>query len=381
MSDDLRMQWINRVEEALAKAQILPMMEASFPFPWDEAAAQIGKALSLKELAINARPSEWKMEEGILAGMGNEPVTVSFEVAPIDGLLQWIMSSEDVAALSAACLSSHQKIEGFSDRRIQEGFYQFLLLEVLHALDEIKAFPGVSLRMLPQGAIPKEGAVCVDVAITLPHKTVYGRLACPQSFMNAFKSFQPLHKKIELAPEKLQGIEVSLRVEIGSTTLSPEEWRSLMVGDFISLDHASYDPSEGKGSVTLLLESTPLLLGRLKPEGIKIADYAFYYAAAPEPVEADEISAEAEEEHLWESEEVPSKQETAHEGQISLTIELDPIRMPAEHLLGLKIDQILDASLLPSQNVHVVIQGRKAASGDILKLGESIGIRILSIYG
>src|SRR3989304_3533401 len=129
MSDDVQAKWMARVEEALAKKQLLPVMDASFPFPWSEAADRIGKALGLREFKLTARPTEWKMEEAMLAGMGNEPVVVSFEVAPIDGTVQWMMSSEDLSALTAACLSSEQKAEEFSDRRLQEGFYQFLLLQ------------------------------------------------------------------------------------------------------------------------------------------------------------------------------------------------------------------------------------------------------------
>ena len=55
------------------------------------------------------------------------------------------------------------------------------------------------------------------------------------------------------------------------------QWKQISVGDFILLDRCSFDPELQKGTVTLVLEKTPLLRARIKEDGVKIIDYAFYH--------------------------------------------------------------------------------------------------------
>lgn len=389
MTDQISNGWLQKVETAVIKSKQLPSLEEGLPFPWEKASSALEPALGIKGLKLSTRPSSFKMAEEILSGMGNEPVIFNIELAPIPESVQWIMSSEDIETLTAHCLSSDQKSEGFSDHKLQEGFYQFLLLEAMQAIDQLKIFKDGSLRLMPAGTPSKEGAICIDVAISIAAKTLYGRLVCPQSFMNAFKAHQPLQNTSFLSEETVKHLEVSLHLEAGSVALSPEEWKNVMPGDFIVLDHCSYDPNSQKGSVTLMLGDTPLLRGRIKPEGVKVLEYAFYFEdkqpiETTSPSETENFAEESlphEEAHLWAAS-AEEEMETAikpEETPIALSVEVGYIRITIEKLLELKPDTLLDLSIRPEQGVDATINGKKIAKGELIKLGQLLGLRLLDI--
>ena len=79
--------------------------------------------------------------------MGEHPVILALELAPLTGIVYWIMSSEEVAKLTGAALSSQSGFKGFTDPRLSEGFYRYLFLEALNIADELSIYGDLSLQM------------------------------------------------------------------------------------------------------------------------------------------------------------------------------------------------------------------------------------------
>lgn len=46
-------EWMKRLKEGLATANLLPAFEEEFPFPWQEASEVIAKALQIPEMQIS----------------------------------------------------------------------------------------------------------------------------------------------------------------------------------------------------------------------------------------------------------------------------------------------------------------------------------------
>jgi flagellar motor switch protein FliN/FliY len=358
--------WLNLVEKALAKAQQLPSLEENFPFPWSDASHAIGSGLKLADLNLSSTRTVWKKHDQVLQGLGDKVFLISVEVAPIEGSVFFAMSEQDVVYLTTHTLTGGEHKEGFANAKLREGFYHFLLLKALEALDRLKVFKEVSFHFSPNHTLPMENAFCIDINCAFPEKTLHGRLICPQSFLTAFKSFQPMQKGTLLSSETTQNIDVSLRCEVGHTSISHEEWDKIQVGDFVILDRCSYDPLEQKGSITLMLGDTPLLIARMKPEGMKILDFAFYK-------EKEEKSDEESN-----SEEAPSS-ETLPNFDFTLTAEIGHVSMPLNKLLYLKPGMMIDLTMRPEQGVDITISGKKVADAELLKLGETLGLRILNI--
>jgi flagellar motor switch protein FliN/FliY len=341
--------WLNLVEKALEENQQLPSLEENFPFPWTEASHAVGSGLKLTDLKLSSTRAGWKKDDQTLKGLGEKQFIISVEMAPMEGAVFFAMSEHDVAYLTTHALSEHK--EGFSNAKLREGFYHFLFLKALEAVDHLKIFKEASLQFSTQHSLPTEEALCIDIDCALPEKTLHGRLICPQSFLKAFKAFQPMQKGTLLSSESTQQIDVSLRCEVGHTTISQDEWDKVQVGDFVILDRCTYDPSEEKGSATLLLGTNPLLIARMKSEGMKVLDFAFY------------------------------QEETAPAtSDLTLTAEIGHVSMPLHKLLHVEPGMMIDLAMSPEQGIDLTLSGKKVAKGELLKLGETVGLRILEIF-
>lgn len=353
MSLDIKEKWIEKLEEALTQGSFLSSDATPLFFPWQEFADHFSKQIGLSSLALSNFASGKKSKQTFSEGLGQDPIVISLEVSPLNLQIHWMIASEDMQALCQATLSPTDAKEGFSDPRLQEGFYYLLSLQALHLFDHLKIAPEISIRITAQASLPEEEMLFVDVGMTLPLKTIYGRLLYPEPLLTELKKLQPAHQRLSLLPQHLADRSLPVRIEIGSTTLDEEEWRNLLPGDFLIFDHLSYNPVEKKGSGTLWLGSTPLLVGRFKPEGIKVADFSLPLS------KSDEAS-------------LPN--------QIHLTLELDPIQIPATKLLDVEMDHLLEMPLDSlSRPVRLISQGREVATGDLLSLGDLSGIRIVTL--
>lgn len=362
--------WHDKITEALEKSHLQPTWEEGFSFPWQDVSAALSEALRIPELKLAARPSPLKKTDSLTSGMGAKPVVFGIELSPLTERVQWVMALEDISDLAMLTLST-QRHEKLLDPRLEIGFYQYLLLETLEAIENLQIFPQVGFRLVVEEDLPEEHALVLDVSITLPSKTIYGRLVASHNFLEAFKNYEPIQQMPILTMPGVQGKELELRIEAGSCDIAEEEWAEVMPGDFVALDRSSYDPAEEKGSVTFLLGETPVLRGRLKPDGIKILDdAAFYEETAP-------LESEAPETEMIPSEE--PAEEPAPSQMIPLSVEVGRLRLTLGKLLETKPGEILDLLLRPQQGVDITTRGKRIGQGELLKLGDTVGIRVLDI--
>jgi len=346
---DLSYDWLKTVEKALLKVQQLPALEEHFPFPWEDAGTAIRESLGLSDLTLSCTRAVWKNHHEFLQGMGESSSVVALELAPIEGKLFFILPQADLNELTGNVLVGGNEKETFTGVKLKNGFYHFLLLKVLVTLDHLKIFKDVSLHLLPGNTLPHEMGFCIDVACQLPSKTLQARVVCPQSFLSAFKAHQPLQQTTLLSVGHETEMDLTLRCEVGHTNLSQDEWESLQIGDFLTLDRCSFDPVEGMGSLTAHLGDTPLFIARFKPEGLKVLDYAFY------------------------------QEETGENSGLLLTAEVGSLKISLRKLLELKSGSMLDLPLRPENGIDVTLGGKRVAKAELIKLGQIAGLRILDI--
>ncbi len=349
--NDISYDWLKLVEKSLLKVQQLPALEEHFPFPWDTASEALRETLGVSHLTLSCSRSVWKGHHEFLQGMGDQPAIIAVELAPIEGTLFFILSQSDVSELTSNVLVTEGEKETFAGAKLKTGFYHFLLLKVMSALDHLKIFKEVSLQLLPNTPFPQENGFCIDIACALPTKTLQGRLVCPQSFLSAFKAHQPMQKTTLLSLGETASLDLTLRCEVGTTSLKQEEWDGLQVGDFLMLDRCSFDAGDGKGSLTVSLGDTPLFMARFKPEGLKVLDYAFYSETSPEEPSSD----------------------------LQLTAEIGRLNISLNQLLGLKTGSLIDLPMRPEDGIDLTLGGKRIAKAELIKLGETSGLRILDI--
>jgi flagellar motor switch protein FliN/FliY len=383
--------WIRRVEEAIEEAKLIPLWGAVPAFPWDEFTHALSKALALPKLALKLEKAEWKKAESFLIGLGQKPHVSSLELTPLSDVAFIAISSEDLEKLTAACLTKAQEGRGFSHPDFQEGFFHFMLLEALSVSDQLKCFGDLSAKLgKPFSLHNEEGGFCYDIRIDLSGGPVRIRLICPSMFHQAFRAHFSIHKPSLTSSPLARGVQLPIHMEIGSSSLAWEKWQSVDIGDLVILDRCSFDPDLKKGSVTLALGKTPLFRCRLKEGNLKILDYALYNEENMSddkefeeevPGEGEEGSPEEaiEEPVVEEVEEAPAEMLPLQEVPLTLTVEIGRLSLSLEKLMQMKPGNLLELGTPVDQDVHLTLQGKRVARGELVKIGDLLGVRVLEL--
>ena len=400
--------WLKNLESALFAAKEIPLWGYPPSFPLEQCAAQLSSKLNIADLKLSLKKTDIVPFEHLLIGLGSQPIITPLNLSPLEETLFFVLSEEDMTRLSLQALATAQPARLFSDRRLQEGFYQFLILEGLRTIDQMKPLGDLSLKMAPSTAFPKDEALCIDISISSNKLTLWGRLICPRSFLESFRRHFAAPRESILHSPLASEIEVSIALELGHATLTAHQWKEVLPGDFVMLDRCSYDPKAQKGSVTITFDKAPLFRARLKQQNIKLLDYAYYYEEEntmdtntpdeeSEDLEKEEFSQETssdledenleeqteEQNHLWSAKEAQNgsvdKIIAAKEIPLTLTIEVARLNMSLQKLLELKPGNVLELAIHPEQGVDVTINGKKVAKGELVKLGEALGVKILQV--
>ena len=389
--------WLEKISEAARVMQKVPLLGTPPPFPWEACKQALSHNWNLPDLSFTPYKTLWRSHKEMLEGLGKDPKLTVFELTPLKGKVFLALSAEDVAKLTRSSLVSNGETKGFSDKRLQEGFYQYLLLEGVHAFEELHPFGDLSLTLAEESSLPSEGALCIDIQGEIAGKSLFARLLLSEEICASLRSHF-IQKPHAFSNELVKTLELSLKIEVGSTSLPLSKWKTIQGGDCLLLDRCTFDPKTHKGSAELVLDKTPLFRLRIREEGVKILDYAFYYeeeitAMDEDDIEEDdefeeeeEISKTEEENPLWETTpndeaNVLEKRITANDIPLTITVEIARLKLTVEKLLELKPGNELTLPVRPEQGVDLLINGKKVAKGELIKIGEALGIRILNIGG
>jgi flagellar motor switch protein FliN/FliY len=411
--------WLEKIKQASMLTQQVPLWGTPPPFPWDACTKTLATSWNMPQLSFAPHKTLWRSYEEMLEGFGSHPTLTVFELTPLKGKAFLAISSQDVAKLTRAGLVSNGEAKGFSDKRLQEGFYQYLVLEGLHAIEQLNPFGDLAIVLAEESPLPLKGALCIDIQGEIQGKPISARLLLSEELCTSFRSHFT-QKPHAFSDELLKSLELSLKIEIGTTSLPLSKWKEIQTGDCLLLDRCTFDPKTHKGSAELVLDKIPLFRLRIREEGIKILDYAFYYeeemtAMDEEDIEDDddfedeeseeeededdeseeeeevdkekeELLSTEEEKPLWETsstneQNVLEKRITANNIPLTITVEIARLKLTVEKLLELKPGNELTLPVRPEQGVDLLINNKKVAKGELIKIGDALGIRILHIGG
>lgn len=64
---------------------------------------------------------------------------------------------------------------------------------------------------------------------------------------------------------------------------------------------------------------------------------------------------------------------------MALVVELGQLEMSMEKLLAIEPGNILDLDFRPEEGVNLVINGKRVGKGEIIQIGETLGVRIIEL--
>lgn len=417
------LDWIKQIPEPLADLDKLGLINAVPEFPWGPFTAELKTLFQFKELSFTSSLPEWRSPDSILTGLEGELISQHFAISPLEGSGYWVMPKDDVATLISLLFRRDLNYVAIMDQGVRSAFQDFLFLEVMRVIEKIKYASPLFPKMIADGQFPNDPSFCIDITFTLDDHLMKGRLVIPQGLYQSINThyLSAPHLKNAIADQ----LEVFVSLEGGQTTSTKTEWEKIAKGDFLFLDTCSVDPDLSKGKVLLTVQGVALYRGMIKKGNLKILENPLYFEAGNSMHEDDESEYEEsqyDDESLFDEDsdyEEESEYEEDYEEEVSdeeheeleeerdeveeepeatqhvpapaekiveasdipfvINVELTRIRMTVRQLSELTPGNLLELNVKPEDGVNLVVNGKKIAHGELIKVGDVLGVRILEI--
>jgi flagellar motor switch protein FliN/FliY len=74
-----------------------------------------------------------------------------------------------------------------------------------------------------------------------------------------------------------------------------------------------------------------------------------------------------------------AKRISSNDIHVALVVEVGQIRLTMDKLLALEPGNLLDLNVRPEDGVTLIVNGKTIGKGELVRMGESIGVRILQL--
>lgn len=430
---NLSYDWVREIKPDLKKLDSIPL-SGSPPFPWEDFSSHLAKAFDRNDLTIQPGEMTWRAKENLYEGLGDSPFPLIFTIPSLRGQVCWVMPGQELDVLAALLLTQESHPFAFHDPDLSESFYHFLALEVLYNLTQTAFDKTLAPILTNISTFPDEDSLCKDVSIGLHGQTIWGRLIISPEFRSSWaEHFAQKHEPTALSTEMAQLIDVVVHLEAGKSRLSLQEWKDVQLGDFILLDSCSLDADRLDGRVMLTINGKQAFRAKLKDGTLKILELPLLHevdapmAKQPEHEDEDDLSdlnlpeentdsESGEEEDLFEDEDTEDlMQEEAHEAAahsesgektaapkeaappahpktspaagpitpeqipVTLIVEVGQIQMNVDQLMKLEPGNLLEIDIHPENGVNLTINSRVVGKGELIRIGDAIGVRVLEL--
>jgi flagellar motor switch protein FliN/FliY len=357
--------FLKTLSEAALETTEIPLFGSPPPFPLNELATALAKALETESCTLKQKKSEWLETDQLFAGMGSSPRIVPFNLSPLPGTLFFVLPESLAESLLGHLLSQ----KTLTDPVLKEGLLTHTLLQALEALNSLNPYGNLTAVLAGEAPLPEEGALASDFEVALDEGKGICRILMPKDALAAFRSHFTMETPPLFTDKRYSSLLMPLHLEVGSTTLSEEEWQEIAVGDFVLLDRCTLPPNEGRGTAILTLGNTPIFDVRIKDGECKILQQTFIQEAPTMTEEEVEETNTTPEEPLTPSGKIP----------MQITVEVGRLQMPLEKITELSPGNVLDLKLPPTADVHLTVGGKRIAKGELVNLGEALGVKILNL--
>jgi flagellar motor switch protein FliN/FliY len=369
--------WIRKIAQEERIFDQIPLFGHSPPFDWAAFSSHISARFGVHQpLVFKPRTKSWTTPEEMKATLGDEPIVLPIQVGSLAGHAFWIMSKEGVVKLTSWMLNGKAKTRPLASDLLAEGFYRYLVLQVMDVTSQLEPLKNLPLLLSESSTLPSMSTFCIDIEIDFDKHSSWGRLAIEPDLQRSWAQYFSTSNDF-LSTNLAKMTEVNIGIKVGSSLLSQQEWKKLKAGDFLLLDRESYDPRKKTGVAYVTLGNMSLFQVHIKHNKMELIDYAFIYEDEmnnnnlPNHTPADANSEElaASEEEAVALKKLP----------ILVTVELARLHITLEKLMQLAPGNLIDLPVHPDQAVKLTVNGQVVGQAELVHLGETLGLRILSL--
>lgn len=394
--------WVSYVERAILDLDDIPLLGQAPSFPWEAFTNEFSAFLGIKGLQIKPVKWNWFSPSSLSDNLGDDVTCLNFSVLPLQGKVSLLLPAMDVNSLMTWLVEKKAGMSTLINSQFVTGLLAYVSVEALHHLEKNAFFDGFLLRYLSDESLPSARALGVDIQMKAYGETLTCRLLLPEIFRkNWITHF--LERPKHLSEENKENVQLLCTLEAGHIRRDIKEWKEIEVGDFVPVENCQVDPEAKTGSLNLTIGRRALFRVRIKDMGLKILEQIIY---EEEPLSMDdeiefysEVPGESFDESEVESEEVNMLDDSLEEGDegavpvkeegavletinkvpLNISVELTRFKMTCGKLMQLKPGNFLELNLQPEKPVDLVANGKKIAEGELVRIGEVLGVRILNI--
>ncbi|MEL7431658.1 MAG: type III secretion system cytoplasmic ring protein SctQ [Chlamydiota bacterium] len=353
----------------------LPHVESSDPsptkvlgpllhFPANDFTTTLQERLNISDLSFQVGRRFWIKEEELRSWEQEKLICLSG--SPIAGNVYWFLEQEAIVKLLSWTIKKDQEKAALSSPILVEGLYHYVLLEMLDTLTKTPLFSRISPKITIEK--PFTGpCFAIEISLTHDREAVTGLLLLSKEFWESFHHYFAVWEKEMPKQSSRSNLPLIAHLSVGHTFLSQNKLQNLQTGDVVLLDSLDYDLNKASGSARMTLGKTPLFQVRLNNDQIEIQS-----RTPPENVMESP-------EHTPTPEQDPEDKIPLNEIPLALSIDLASVELSLKELSELSVGSSLALPDNPGHLVSLRLQGKKIATGELVSLGETFGVRILSI--
>lgn len=433
MTVSIPYDWIKQVPRELLETSNIPLFGYPPPFPWDQLSAVLQKIF--KQNSFELRPSNWTSREAhtIFEGLGRNPIAQYIEFASLEGIGIIAMAEDDLNRLMNLLLSGKADEVKLIDPDYREGFYEFILLESFSICKKLDYASEISPHFTTEKSSLSGACFCQDIALNIDGESFLLRLIVSDELKRSWQSHFAENKLSVSVPKEISDkIQVIVHLEAGHVSLEANAWEDIQIGDCILLDDCSFEDTT-KGRVILTLNGVPIYRAKVKDGELKILESPFFRKITAElsPQQNQKKIAQKEEAPLADtldeefsdfdedftdfdedephevmeeqaapkpkaaskplptakdSEVRPAEQQTAVSSgpplqlsdiPLTIIVEVGRMQISMQKLIELQPGDLIELGVHPEAGVDLVLQGNVIGKGELLKIGDVLGVRII----
>jgi type III secretion system YscQ/HrcQ family protein len=349
---------LEKIADILLQADQIPLLTAPFVFSMEEFARDLAPLFEGKELHISSKPMIWKTKEELLHSIGENSSQIPLLLSPLKGEALWIMSQADIYKLVSFTLFKNGEAKGFLSDVLEEGYFRYLFLECLLLLSKREPFSSFSLKISDSTDLKDSAYLCQDLHFTIDGHACFARLALSSTFQKSWEKH--FSSTATLFSEKIaSSVDLLLSIQTRPTSILPSLWKTLSVGDFFLLDATGYDPKKEQFSLLIALGDLLLFEAKREDNSIQLTNHASIHEETP----------------MEDTKKPTSPTEVLENIPINIVVELGRIAMTLQKLSQLQPGNFLEIPPFDNQ-VSLMVNGKRVAKGELVYIGEALGVRI-----
>ena len=398
---------LRQISPELAALDRKPLITKEYRFPFEELAKALSKQFATN-ISIQVDQSLWKTKEEV----EKEKATLHLDqmdcsIFGVSSPFSFLFPQNLMSNILSALLHDSIAIEN-QPQELFEAFKAFFLASVVATAKESPGWKNSSIQLIDHNELSQTaGFFTYQCSISIGTFSFPLLIALPPEFLDKLRAI-PRKKEYGSEDWLSQLPIIPISIEAARTHAPLNLIKQLRAGDILFVDFPFFFPNSERARVILTYRGIPLFRAKVKNGVLKLLEMSNMQQAFQPLVRLSSalsnqektMTADTQDTNpTFTSEEVNNKEEAQIEKQeqevtasppaqpisfqdlpLLVVVQLKELSMALEQIQALQAGNLLDLDIHPEQTtVQLVVQGHTIAEGDLVAIGDKLGVRITSV--